>query len=116
MNQSLTAFVNMRKRALTIGLLALGVGLLVLLISLGGGTSQKCEPDLILGGTTCENVVNGPNGGGLAFGGFLIGVGSLAINLWLISVFLIQTSKSIVEGLGGNIQVPNAENDAKPAE
>ena len=116
MNVSLTNFVNMKKLALRVGIISFGVGVLFLLLSMGGGTSQKCVPDLIYGGQTCDTVVNAPNTVGLAFGGFLVGVSGLALNLWIISAFLIQTSKSIIEGMGGNFETPIVVKEEKPAE
>ena len=104
MNKSLTKFVQLRTVTLRVGLIALGIGLLFVLFSFGGGTREVCAPDIFNGGETCEQVPNLPNYGTLGFGGFLALVGTLSLNLWVISLFLIQTATSIVEGMGGNIK------------
>ena len=105
----------MKSLALRVGIIATALGILIVLLSMGGATTHECAQDSHLE-TFCQDVEHLPNQGGIGFGAFFAILGTLSLNLWLISVFLIQTSKSIIEGMGGNFATPVIVKAEKPTE
>jgi hypothetical protein len=134
LNQSLSKFKNLRKQTAIAGLVTLGLGILLVLISLGStssstwsdpsdttGTSYSTYDECYMDFDNCIEVPGSPSSsaaGTATFGSGLTALGSALMSLALVSHFLILTSQSIVEGMGGNIATedPNAAPKAKAEE
>ena len=135
MNQSLLRFKNLRKQTAIAGIIALGLGLLLLAIGLGSstssstwsdpsdttGTSYRTYDECYVDFDNCIEIPGMPtsgNAGTAGFGSSLATLGGALLTLALVSHFLILTSESIVEGMGGNITTedPNVSSKSKEDE
>ena len=134
LNKSLSKFKNLRRQLLIIGAIALGLGAILGLAN-GGSTPSStwqspsdttytsydsydaCYTDW----DNCVEVKGTPTAGSVSQGLFAAGFSSLGgglLSLALVAHFLIFTSESIVEGMGGNITTedPNASKESKKGE
>jgi hypothetical protein len=135
MNQSLLRFKNLRKQTAIAGIVAIGLGVLLLAIGLGSstssstwsdpsdttGTSYRTYDECYIDFDNCIEVPSIPsseNSGTAGFGSSLAALGGALLTLALVSHYLILTSESIVEGMGGNITTedPNASRKSKDDE